>query len=158
VCVRVWFVFLLQRSVKLVLPTMPRKLRIQYPGAMYHAMRTANTKLHRHMRARSRTTQHKRVWVSEPMKEMKKGPKLWVGPFFRNPPSLPPPHQPLLHRSFCQDHPAVCIGVGAIGVGVGAACVFQPELCLGAIRIGIGLGRGIIGTVGAGAPVLAGAL
>ncbi len=91
---------------------------------------------------------------------MKKGPKLWVDPFFRNPPSLPPPHQPPLHRSFCQDHPAVCIGigVGAIGVGVGAACVFQPELCLGAIRIGIGLGRGIIGTVGAGAPVLAGAL
>jgi len=47
------------------------------------------------------------------MKEMKKGPKLWVHPFLsRNPPSLPPPHQPPLHRSFCQDHPAVCIGIG----------------------------------------------
>ena len=32
----VWF--LLHRNVKLILPTMPRKLRIQYPGAMYHVM------------------------------------------------------------------------------------------------------------------------
>ena len=82
---------------------------------------------------------------------------------YRTPPFPGPP--PLggsgtrgpIRQSFCGRHPTLCIGigVGAVGVAVGATCFFQPELCAGAIRIGVGLGRGIIGTVGAGAPVLA---
>ena len=66
---------------------------------------------------------------------------------YRYPPGPPPSHQ-----TFCQSHPAVCvgIGVGVVGIAVGATCIFQPELCVGAIRIGVGIGEGVIKTVGAG--------